>query len=72
MNSWIHKIEATGDAAPWLFVAVFVAAAVLMIWRLEAMGADGFEGTVLGTLIMPYCSGIGNLIFAFLLARQGG
>ncbi len=72
MNSWIHKIEGTGVAAPWLFVAVFVAAAVLMIWRLEAMSADGFEGTVLGTLIMPYCSGIGNLIFAFLLARQGG
>lgn len=36
------------------------------------MSADGFEGTVLGTLIMPYCSGIGNLIFAFLLARNHG
>ncbi len=36
------------------------------------MSDGGFEGTVLGTLIMPYCSGIGNLIFAFLLARQGG
>jgi len=43
-----------------------------MIWRLEAMSADGFEGTVLGTLIMPYCSGIGNLIFAFLIAQQHG
>ncbi len=43
-----------------------------MIWRLEAMSADGFEGTVLGTLIMPYCSGIGNLIFAFLIAHQNG
>jgi cation:H+ antiporter len=43
-----------------------------MIWRLEAMSADGFEGTVLGTLIMPYCSGIGNLIFAFLLAQNRG
>ena len=30
---------------------------------------DGFEGTVLGTLVMPYCSGIGNLLFAFLLGR---
>ena len=36
------------------------------------MSADGFEGTVLGTLIMPYCSGIGNLIFAFLIAHQRG
>lgn len=43
-----------------------------MIWRLEAMSADGFEGTVLGTLIMPYCSGIGNIIFAFLIAHQRG
>lgn len=43
-----------------------------MIWRLEAMSDGGFEGTVLGTLIMPYCSGIGNLFFALLLARRGG
>ena len=35
------------------------------------MSDGGFDGTVLGTLIMPYCSGIGNLIFAFLLARKG-
>ncbi len=49
-----------------------MAASLLMIWRLEAMSADGFEGTVLGTLIMPYCSGIGNLIFAFLIAHQRG
>ncbi len=43
-----------------------------MIWRLEAMSASGFEGTVLGTLVMPYCSGMGNLIFAFILGRTGG
>src|SRR5690606_15764902 len=51
---------------------LFIAASFLMIWRLEAMSADGFEGTVLGTLIMPYCSGVGNLIFAFLLAKDHG
>ena len=38
-----------------------------MIWRLEAMSASGVEGTVLGTLVMPYCSGMGNLIFAFII-----
>lgn len=43
-----------------------------MIWRLEAMNAGGFEGTVLGTLVMPYCSGMGNLIFAFVMAHHGG
>ena len=43
-----------------------------MIWRLESLAADGLEGTVLGTLVMPYCSGLGNLIFAFVLGRAGG
>ena len=43
-----------------------------MIWRLEAMTESGIEGTVLGTLVMPYCSGIGNLIFAFVLGAKGG
>lgn len=36
------------------------------------MSARGLEGTVLGTLVMPYCSGIGNLLFVFILARDGG
>ena len=61
-----------GHFAPWLFLALFIAASCLMIWRLEAMSAGGFEGTVLGTLVMPYCSGMGNLIFAFILGRNGG
>jgi cation:H+ antiporter len=42
-----------------------------MIWRLETMSAGGFEGTVLGTLVMPYCSGLGNLVFAFLMGARG-
>jgi len=36
------------------------------------MNASGVEGTVLGTLVMPYCSGMGNLIFAFVLGAKGG
>jgi len=71
-NPFIHWIEANGPYAPWLFIALFVAASFLMIWRLEAMSGRGFEGTVLGTLVMPYCSGMGNLIFAFLLGMNGG
>ncbi len=43
-----------------------------MIWALEAMNAGGLEGTVLGTLITPYCTGIGNLLVAFVVARDGG
>jgi cation:H+ antiporter len=68
----VHFIESRGGHAPWLFLALFVAASFLMIWRLEAMSASGFEGTVLGTLVMPYCSGLGNLVFAFILGRNGG
>ena len=43
-----------------------------MIWRLECMTERGVEGTVLGTLVMPYCSGLGNLIFVFVVATSGG
>jgi cation:H+ antiporter len=65
-------MENAGAAAPGLFVALFLASSLLMIWRLNAMNAGGMEGTVLGTLIMPYCSGIGNLLFAFVVGRNGG
>ena len=65
-------MEASGDWAPWLFLILFIAASFLMIWRLEAMNESGLEGTVLGTLVMPYCSGMGNLIFAFVLGAKGG
>ena len=43
-----------------------------MICGLEAMNAGGLEGTVLGTLITPYCTGIGNLLVAFVVGRDGG
>jgi len=72
LNSLVTNFEHTGFWAPWCFLGLFIAASVLMIWRLEAMNAGGFEGTVLGTLVMPYCSGMGNLIFAYVLAKQGG
>ncbi len=68
----VHLIESAGNYTPWLFLGLFVAASFLMIWRLEAMSSGGFEGTVLGTLVMPYCSGLGNLVFAFILGRSGG
>jgi cation:H+ antiporter len=70
VTSLVTAIEHTGPWAPWIFLLLFIAASLLMIWRLEAMNDDGFEGTVLGTLVMPYCSGIGNLIFAILLGMN--
>jgi cation:H+ antiporter len=71
-NPFIHWIEAQGVWAPWLFVALFIAASFIMIWRLEAMSAQGFENTALGTIIMPYFSGMGNLIYAFILGKTAG
>ncbi len=71
-HALVQFIESKGGSTPWLFLLLFVAASFLMIWRLEAMSTTGFEGTVLGTLVMPYCSGLGNLIFAFILGRDGG
>lgn len=67
-----HWIESTGLWAPWLCVGLFFAGSLLMLWRLESMSARGLEGTVLGTVVMPYCSGLGNLVFAFMLGRSGG
>jgi cation:H+ antiporter len=72
LNLLATIIDSTGFWAPWCYVLLFLAASVLMIWRLEAMNACGVEGTVLGTLVMPYCSGMGNLIFAFVLGVKGG
>src|SRR4051812_24105755 len=43
-----------------------------MVWRLESLGASGLQGTGLGTLVTPYCSGLGNLIFAYVLGKSGG
>ena len=68
----IAWIESAGPWAPWLCLAIFLLGSALMIWRLESLGAGGVEGTVLGTLVMPYCSGLGNLIFAYVLGRSGG
>jgi cation:H+ antiporter len=57
---------------PPTYLVVFLGVSLLMLWRLEAMLDHGLEGTALGTLIMPYCSGLGNLIFvAIMIARDG-
>ena len=71
-HALIHFLESKGGSTPWPFLGLFMFAALLMIWRLEAMSSSGFEGTVLGTLVMLYCSGLGNLIFALLLGLNGG
>ena len=57
-------------ANPLFQLLIFALANALMIWRLHAMESKGFEGTVLGTLIMPYCSGFANLMFALVMSKS--
>jgi cation:H+ antiporter len=71
VHSAITWIEHTGVWAPWIFTGIFLFASFLTIWCLECMSDDGMEGTVLGTLVTPYITGFGNLIFAFILGRKG-
>ena len=55
---------------PLFLLTLFAATSFLMIWRLQIMEHKGFEGTILGTLIMPYCSGFANLIFAYVMSSS--
>lgn len=57
-------------ANPFVLLVLFVVTSLLMIWRLQVMEHKGFEGTVLGTLIMPYCSGFANLMFAYVMSQS--
>jgi cation:H+ antiporter len=70
MDSLIRSIEAIGAGAPLIFVGIFLAASLLAIWRLESVSAGGLEGTVIGTLVTPYMTGLGNLIFAYVARRN--
>lgn len=69
MLTWM---EGQGAWAPLLFVVLFIASSLLMVWALEAMNANGMEGTALGTLITPYCTGLGNLLVAFVIGLSHG
>ncbi len=70
MNPVSDALAAHGFASAWTYLALFLGASLLMVWRLEAMLDHGLEGTALGTLVMPYCSGLGNLIFVALTAQR--
>lgn len=72
MNALPDFIDSLGLAGPWTYAVLFVVVSLIMTWRLEAMLDQGLEGTALGTLVMPYCSGLGNLLFVFIVARRGG
>jgi len=72
VNRIIDLINSTGTFSPLIYFVLFVVSSLLMVWRLECLSARGFEGTVVGTLVMPYCSGLGNLLFVYVLLKGGG
>jgi len=65
-----RKVVQAYSHQPIVLLTLFLIASFFMIWRLQAMEHKGFEGTVLGTLIMPYCSGFPNLVFAVVMSRS--
>lgn len=70
---WLRNVwQNMAKMSPGPSLAIFIAASFLMIWRLGALERKGLEGTVLGTVIMPYASGFSNLVFAFIMGRSGG
>jgi len=72
VNFFVQAIDGVGLAHPITYALLFLGASMLMIWRLNSMLEHGLQGTALGTLVMPYCSGLGNLIFVFLLLQGHG
>ncbi|MFA7300623.1 MAG: sodium/calcium exchanger protein, partial [Sideroxydans sp.] len=70
-----NELPSLHNALPYIdhplsLLLIFALANALMIWRLHVMESKGFEGTVLGTLIMPYCSGFANLMFALIMSKS--
>jgi cation:H+ antiporter len=70
VNPVADVIDTLGFTSVWVYLLLFLAASLIMVWRLEALLDHGLEGTALGTLVMPYCSGLGNLIFVALVASR--
>lgn len=72
MNPLADSIETLGLANPWTYLGLFLATSLVLIWRLEGILKHGLEGTAVGTLVMPYCSGLGNLLFVAIVAARRG
>lgn len=72
MNLLVESIDGIGASNVWTYIVLFLAASGLMVWRLEALLKHGLDGTALGTLVMPYCSGLGNLLLVAIIAKRGG
>lgn len=72
MEQIYGAISTLGAFAPITCIFLFLLASLLVVWRLEVLAGQGVEGTVLGTIFMPFCSGMGNIVFALVMARSQG
>jgi cation:H+ antiporter len=70
MNPLPGWLIALGLDDPAIYAVLFLVSSLFILWRLESLMDRGFEGTALGTLVMPLCSGLGNLLFVFIVARS--
>lgn len=61
-----------GIDTPWIFLGGFIGSSFAMILFLNHLEKKQFEGTALGTLVMPYFSGAPNLIFTMVMAYRNG
>ena len=68
----VHTLAWMTTPGIWQLLLCFFASSLLMIFRLNAVEKNGFEGTLIGTLVMPYFSGFPNLCFAWILIRKNG
>jgi len=72
-SPWAERAMAfITTSGPVQLAVLFLIASMVMVWRLNAVEQKGFQGTMVGTMIMPYCSGFANLAFAFVMGRSGG
>ncbi len=58
--------------SPWIYLCGFLGSSLLLIVCLNHLDRKGFEGTVIGTMIMPFCSGAPNLVFAAVMVQTKG
>ena len=72
MHPLADLLSTVGLSHPLTYSAIVVIASWLILWRVESCLDRGLEGTALGTLMLPYCSGLGNLLFVLLILRDGG
>jgi cation:H+ antiporter len=70
MNPIPDWLAGLGLDDPVTYAVLFLASSLFILWRLESIMDRGFEGTALGTLVMPLCSGLGNLLFVFIVMRS--